>query len=195
VQDRRPTLERILEAASRVFARQGYQGTTMTEVASEAGLTKPTIYNHVENKASLYHEMLRYIHARAEAELQQAADAVESFPDKLRAVVKTLVAFSRRHADLIRVVHTAHFLPEDVRPQVDQRVFMDPERSTLFRLIRQGVEQGELDCDPHDLAIVIHGAAATIAFVRLVQPEIGPRWDGAEDRVFDLIYRGARKQP
>jgi AcrR family transcriptional regulator len=194
-QERPSTLERILEAASRVFARQGYLGTSVAEVAAEAGLTKPTIYNHFENKAALYGEMLRYVHDRAEAELTLAVADVEPFSEKLKTLVKTLVEFSRRYADLIRVVHSVQSLPEGDGPQVDRKKLMDPQRSGLFRLLQEGVDRGELACDPFDLAIVIHGAVGTIALVQRMHPEIGARWAGIEDRIFEIIYRGAKRQP
>jgi len=45
---------RLLDAGIRVFARHGYAGATMDQVAAEAGQTKGAVYWHFANKAELY---------------------------------------------------------------------------------------------------------------------------------------------
>ncbi|MEU4200071.1 TetR/AcrR family transcriptional regulator [Streptomyces sp. NPDC045456] len=49
----------ILEAAFRTFAREGYGQSCVREIASEAGVAKPTIYNHLGDKETLFHESMR----------------------------------------------------------------------------------------------------------------------------------------
>ncbi|GAA1387790.1 TetR/AcrR family transcriptional regulator [Kitasatospora putterlickiae] len=46
----------ILDGAFAVFARRGYAQTCVQEVAQEAGVAKPTVYNHLADKESLYRE-------------------------------------------------------------------------------------------------------------------------------------------
>ena len=58
---RLPTPERrstILEAAGRLFGAQGYDGTTVEEVAAAAGVTKPIVYRHFGSKERLYMTLL-----------------------------------------------------------------------------------------------------------------------------------------
>ena len=49
---------RILDAALKVFADQGYSGTTMEAVAAEAGLSKPTLYQYFDSKDALFQAMM-----------------------------------------------------------------------------------------------------------------------------------------
>ncbi|TMR90976.1 TetR/AcrR family transcriptional regulator [Nonomuraea basaltis] len=44
----------ILEGAFTVFARQGYAQSCVQEIADEAGVAKPTVYNHLTDKATLF---------------------------------------------------------------------------------------------------------------------------------------------
>src|SRR3546814_2174188 len=46
------TRARLLTAASRLFAVQGYDGTSVEAVATEAGITVPGMYKHFPTKAS-----------------------------------------------------------------------------------------------------------------------------------------------
>lgn len=48
----------ILDAALKVFAAQGYTGASMEAVASEAGVTKPTLYSYFPSKESLFQAMM-----------------------------------------------------------------------------------------------------------------------------------------
>ena len=48
----------ILDAALKVFAAHGFSGATMDAVATEAGLTKPTLYSYFSSKDDLFQAML-----------------------------------------------------------------------------------------------------------------------------------------
>jgi AcrR family transcriptional regulator len=50
--------ELIENAAARLFAARGYAGTTLDEVAAEAGVTKPMVYRHFRSKKDLYLALL-----------------------------------------------------------------------------------------------------------------------------------------
>lgn len=44
----------ILEAAKALFLKQGFHGSSMNQIAKEAGVTKLTVYNHFQDKANLF---------------------------------------------------------------------------------------------------------------------------------------------
>jgi AcrR family transcriptional regulator len=46
--------EQILDVAVQVFARNGFHGTSMNDVADAAGVTKPVLYQHFDSKQALY---------------------------------------------------------------------------------------------------------------------------------------------
>jgi AcrR family transcriptional regulator len=50
---RKPPRERILAAAGRLFAERGAEAVTMSEVASEAGVARATVFNHFGTKHAL----------------------------------------------------------------------------------------------------------------------------------------------
>ena len=53
-----PTRERILDVAERLFAQKGLAGTAVRDIAREAGLTAPSLYNHFDGKQALYDAVL-----------------------------------------------------------------------------------------------------------------------------------------
>lgn len=56
--------EAILEAAARAFARSGYAGTSMEDLAAAAGVTKLILYRHFDSKEELYRAVLQRVSDR-----------------------------------------------------------------------------------------------------------------------------------
>lgn len=56
---RAQTRARLLEAAARVYARRGFDGATVDEVAADAGMTKGAVYDHFGSKDSLLMALLK----------------------------------------------------------------------------------------------------------------------------------------
>lgn len=70
-----------VEAATVLFLENGYERTTMDEIADEAGLTKRTLYNNFEDKAALFTQAIDEVTASA-----------QSFADQLDAAFFDAVA-------------------------------------------------------------------------------------------------------
>lgn len=64
----------ILRGAFAVFARQGYAQACVQEIADEAGVAKPTVYNHLTDKATLFRHAIQ---DAAQVALQQRLAALE----------------------------------------------------------------------------------------------------------------------
>jgi AcrR family transcriptional regulator len=52
------TASRILDVAEELFARQGYDGTSLRQIADGAGIKEPGLYNHFSGKPALYEAVL-----------------------------------------------------------------------------------------------------------------------------------------
>lgn len=52
------TSDRILDVAEQLFAQKGFAGTVVRDIAREAGLTAPSLYNHFDGKQALYEAVL-----------------------------------------------------------------------------------------------------------------------------------------
>src|SRR5262245_58283381 len=56
----------VVDAARTLFLRNGYAGTTMEEIAAQAGLTKRTLYNNYGDKDALFTQIVADVLALAE---------------------------------------------------------------------------------------------------------------------------------
>ena len=62
------TAERIMDAAEDLFSRHGYEGTTLRQIAKQAEIQEPGLYNHFAGKQALYEAVLhRALNPMAEA--------------------------------------------------------------------------------------------------------------------------------
>lgn len=90
----------ILDVAFTVFARRGYDKTCVQEIADEAGVAKPTVYNHLTDKQTLFrHAVLAAADAVA-AETLAITDRLRTPGDDLRTVLADVAE------DLLRVCST-----------------------------------------------------------------------------------------
>jgi AcrR family transcriptional regulator len=64
--------EQLLNVALEVFARQGFHGTAMNDVAEAAGVTKPVLYQHFQSKRQLYLALLDEVGQRLRQTVEKA---------------------------------------------------------------------------------------------------------------------------
>lgn len=69
----RETRQRILDVAARLFAQQGYDGTSVRDIAAALDIANPSLYYHFDSKAELFLELLSEPLERVEAAASEAA--------------------------------------------------------------------------------------------------------------------------
>jgi AcrR family transcriptional regulator len=103
----RLTVERILEAAARIFHEQGYAGATTNDIADEAGLSIGSLYQYFPNKDALLAALTkRHITTTTSSLAAMIGKLPEDsgFNVILRAVVRFLV---EQHDLHLLVMHTS----------------------------------------------------------------------------------------
>jgi TetR/AcrR family transcriptional regulator, mexJK operon transcriptional repressor len=77
----------ILDAAFTVFSREGYSQACVNEIAIEAGVAKPTVYNHLADKANLFRHAIEAAAATTMAENLAAIEHLAS-GDDMRTILE-----------------------------------------------------------------------------------------------------------
>jgi len=78
--------ERILETASRLFHRQGYNSTGINEIITEANIAKSTLYQHFASKDQLCVAFLEQRHEQWFAQLRRVVEPKEKGQKQLLAL-------------------------------------------------------------------------------------------------------------
>ncbi|WP_169988887.1 MULTISPECIES: TetR/AcrR family transcriptional regulator [unclassified Microbispora] len=136
------TRERLLRAAADVFARRGYEGTRVADIAAAAGVSNGALYAHFGSKAELLVAALRTHGPRLLADLL-AADPDRPVADLLIAVGRRLQRRRDAGGHLIVEAMVAARRDEDVaRPM---RGYVGDRADRLAGLVRAAQDGGELD--------------------------------------------------
>ena len=125
--------ETILSQAAELFARQGFVGTSMNEVATACGMSKPALYHYVRDKSQLLFEIATTHVARLHALIDEVAqgDAVHPPPVDATAHVRRLI--ERFVLEYAGARHAHRVLTEDVK-------FLEPaDQARVLELQRQVV--------------------------------------------------------
>ena len=127
------TADRILDAAEACFARKGYAGTALRDVAEAVGIRIPSLYNHFANKESLYAAVLeRGMTPVLEILSQSAEDPRSAYPDPAR-VIRQMMELLGDRPNLPRLVqyellaggkHLAPLLENWLSPAIAQSLAM-----------------------------------------------------------------------
>lgn len=92
--------ERILDAARNIMATEGFEGLSIRDLAKQAGVTTPTIYNLIGNKNELLEKLMEGVYERFES-VQQNADlsdplaSMETLINEVAALLSQKEAFFR----------------------------------------------------------------------------------------------------
>ncbi|MTB88620.1 TetR/AcrR family transcriptional regulator [Aeromicrobium senzhongii] len=99
--------DRILAAASRLFAERGYDATSTRAIAEAVGLNIATVAYHVGGKSDLYREVMREAHIAQRDSVEQALTTLpdtESTPEAARAglhaFIDAYLSFCVAHPDV-----------------------------------------------------------------------------------------------
>ena len=88
---KQPSRDKILDCAEGLFARRGFSGTGLAEVAEHVGLGKSSLFHHFSSKAELYAAVVARILAVIEERLMRALAAGGSAIDRLDRWIDVLV--------------------------------------------------------------------------------------------------------
>lgn len=96
-EDRR---DQIVETATEVFVRHGYQGTSLEDIAARAGITRPLIYHYFRDKDALYLEILTRARIALDSAIVAHVAADASPEDQLRGGIRGYFRFVQEHMHL-----------------------------------------------------------------------------------------------
>jgi len=145
---------KILETATRVFAKKGYQYATIADIAREAGISTGLTYTYFENKLDvLLSVILQFLEGLQQLN-RENLDNIDSPVEKLYAVLhnfEKLLMRNKRALYLVRVLNEA--LPHIVMIkekslQEKRKAILQKNRElidTIDEIIAEGQKRGVFD--------------------------------------------------
>jgi AcrR family transcriptional regulator len=154
----------IIEAAARVFANRGYNGTIIADIATEAGIGKGTIYEYFLSKEDLFFAVFQWFVQMTEAEAKVSISALGgSASERLMALNDALLRSWLDMLDMYSLV--MEFWSASASSKMRQRfkqAFREGYRDfrqIVSALIRDGIEKAEFqpEVDAESVAAALVG--------------------------------------
>lgn len=181
--------EEILAVAARVFAKRGYQATTMQEVADAVGIAKGTLFLYFPKKEGLFlaaaDQGMTRMQAAVDAALETSAEPMDVF----RLGIRAYLQFFADH-------------PEQVELLIQERAeFRDRKQSTYFEhrskrqehfegMMQEMIDSGRLRAMPVSrlddvLCDLVYGTMFTNHFTARRKPV-----DEQVNDILDIVFHG-----
>lgn len=179
------TKENILHTALRLFARDGYEAASVSDIAGELGMTKGALYKHYKNKRDIFDSIVERMY-EIDVERAKKYEVPEETFDKSPS------AYRNTAVDKIKVFIEAqfYFLTEDefasnFRKMLTLEQYRNPEIMELYQkcfvsgpvsymedLFREMIEQGIWDkSNPKQLAVEFYAPLYLLVSVSDTTPD------------------------
>ncbi|WP_368654296.1 TetR/AcrR family transcriptional regulator [Ornithinibacillus sp. 4-3] len=188
----------ILEAATELFAEQGYAGTSTSEIANKAEVAEGTIFKHYKSKKGLLLAivspmMVKLLAPMIKKDLDKVLDQeFEYFQDFIRAMIVNRKEFIQKNLPMLRIlVQEIPFHP-DLKEQFIEHVGKDIF-DKLERIVKYYQDKGQIvDMEPSTIMRTVATSILSYIIARYVfLPEAN--WDDEEvetERIIQILESG-----
>ena len=130
------TRQQFLQTARQLFARKGFYGTSLANIAAELGLTKQALLHHFGSKEQLYAEILEAISARMLNAVSTAQAAHQNPAQQLEAILVSMYQASAVDPQDTQIV-IRELLDVQQRADNIQNWYLRPFLDALVAVIRE----------------------------------------------------------
>ena len=161
--DKKKKRSEIRDAALEIFARKGFENTTVQEIADKANISKGTIYLYFKTKEDILDAASQEILQQLEEDILGAAEGLTDPFDKLSALISEALNITPEFEQIftvhmeIRLFHLRNKAYEKVIRHLKRT--LAKFRTIVSEIIEQGRNQGvfRIDVDAEALAICLLG--------------------------------------
>ena len=199
-----PSADRILDAAIRLFSRNGFDGTSTTEIGIGAGLAQSVVLYHFSTKEALWQAAMDRLFERVHAEFRRDRNVLQDLSsiDRLKVWIRQFVFTSAAHPELGRVIMSEGTSGgARLKWLISRHLGYDYELYELH--FRRAMDDGAISKYPTlPLTIMVQAAASMLFNLNpLVEAVYGrsPLEDDViadqADMVVDILFNGLLKRP
>ncbi len=183
----------ILDAAIRVFARQGFHATRVSDIADEAGVAYGLVYHYFRSKDEVLNELFSQRWSLLLAAIEEIDAGAAAPRDKLAAVAAFIVGSYRHDPELMKVIivevtRAANSFGRTHLPEIRNAY------ESIAKIVADGQEVGAFrrDVDPIFASMSFYGAIEQLlsGWIFDVIPSADAEYERAKDLVVTTICDG-----
>ncbi|GAA4713339.1 transcriptional regulator, TetR family [Promicromonospora umidemergens] len=164
---------RIIAAAVRLTCADGWSKVTMGRLATEAGVSRQTVYNAVGSREALAKAM---VHTESAKFVLKIAEGFDDHPDDLlsgvHAAVGNTLAFALGNPLLRAIISATHGADTELLPLLTTH--SESLLGTVKRVVQDRADQYEIPLEPQQISAVIDIVVRT-SMSHVMQPSATPR--------------------
>ncbi len=189
------TRSNILDASIRLFAAQGFERTTVSEICAQAGISKGAFFHHFPTKQDVFMKVLDNWLAALDVQLKELIASSNSVSDGLvQMAAISRGVFSQSNGQLGMFLEFWEQSRHD--PEV-WKVTVAPYRkyTQLFTsYLRKGIEEGSIEpVDPDVAARTIVAMAVGFLLQNLMDPQ-ATDWENTVVDSMNLLLNGLKRR-
>ena len=143
------TRAKVLAAARRLFSEQGYEGATIRDIASAAGMSTGAVFANFADKSDLFREIMITDMVALGEDMRAAArhgDGADGVEETLLRIFTAGYAFYQTQLPLARAAFSVGWSPQD-GPALRNAPPVQVLRGLITEQLARGVDRGELSQD------------------------------------------------
>jgi len=123
IEPRQEPRQEILRAAARLFQQQGYDATSMNDVAAALKLSKGGLYHHFQSKDEILFHIMSHAMEITEQRVINAVRRIDGMEERLRTLIRLhiQVVLSPEDREITVMLHENHPLPPPLRRKINGR--------------------------------------------------------------------------
>ncbi len=151
--------KRILDAASRLFGKEGYENVSIRRIAEEAGCSQMAMYRHFPDKSALIRHLCIELYQQFTIQLHEKLDFLPDPKERLRQALRGFVLLSHKNPHHYRLT----FLVPTLDPQAGEirEAVANPAisyfRQTLKLALPEGTSDELVEERLHQILATLHG--------------------------------------
>jgi AcrR family transcriptional regulator len=152
------TREKILKVATKLFAKYGFAGTSMDEIAERVGIRKASLYHHFSSKQEIYEELIKRVFAEIIKIFQVSFSSGDILKDAENLISK-IMNFILQNEDYVKIL-LREFLDENLPVKQFALEYVPKILSFGSEILERGRKEGifKENVDPIQLSITLAGA-------------------------------------
>ncbi|WP_024852239.1 TetR/AcrR family transcriptional regulator [Hydrogenovibrio kuenenii] len=192
------TAIKIQQAATKLFAEKGYDGTIMDELAELIAVNKASIYYHFQSKENLYDFCLHDLFATVADAVIAQVESQTGVEDKLWAFVQTFAKQTQTHSQMPSIL-MREIASGGIHMPIAARQQMQRLLEALRTILLEGEKQGIFaKVDPLTTHFMIIGSLCFFITSKPMRDAIGseqpldPTLDEATNEIYRLINNAVK---
>jgi TetR/AcrR family transcriptional regulator len=195
----------IIDAAEKVFFKNGFERSSVEKVAEEAELSKATLYLYFKSKEELYYAVCQRAEGKLYEQVDKAIKKADDISTKIKAFLNAFVEFQHRHPDHFDALFYLQTHPFKLDPEYELMI-ENRKRDQIYinhwiELIDEGKKEGLIrdGLDPIKTVLLIWMQLSGFLKISSVwqcefQNELGCSKDDLLNEYYNILFNGIRKK-